>query len=323
MKIDNWFTGIIEDVDASLSRVRVRMFGLHSFSVKSDNIAEIRTTDLPWSTLLLPTTSSTGTTPSIHNLIGKCAFGFFRDGDDMQDSVVIGIYTGSWNQTQNAAYNPLFSATAFTPANVPANSFSGTLNVGSSVIGGSASSGYRPNTAAHGTGLLEGFNQNIAKNSYNASVSNKILEAAYSQINKNISYQRNSSPIAEYFSATDLGRSAAAERQPWCAAFVCWCIKQSGLFSEDIRPKTALAYGFYDWAKPTGKVSDRVIRQNNPAYVQPGDIVAFNNRSHVGIVKESFLGNNGFKTIEGNTSGTIAERTRQLYNVKYIVRITQ
>lgn len=85
-----WFTGVVEDRHDPLmmSRVRVRIFGIHT-----NKKALLPTEDLPWSTVMLPTTASgvSGLQSSPHGLIeGSWVVGFFRDGPDMQDPLVMG-----------------------------------------------------------------------------------------------------------------------------------------------------------------------------------------------------------------------------------------
>jgi len=85
-----WFTGVVEDRfdPLEMNRVRVRCFGYHTES-KTD----IGTDDLPWATVMMPTTSSgtsgIGDTP--HGLMeGSWVVGFFRDGPSAQDPVIMG-----------------------------------------------------------------------------------------------------------------------------------------------------------------------------------------------------------------------------------------
>jgi len=319
MKIDNWFTGIIEDCDTINKRVRVRMFGLHSFELDSNGSAEILTSDLPWATLLLPVTVLLTNSSGISDLVGRCAFGFFRDGNDMQDAVVIGVYEGEWNQTKNAAYNPIFNQTGYSNSMPPANSYAGPINVGSNSIATSVGGGYIPFTAAHGSGLLNEFNQTLPGDSYNLAIANRIIQPALSQLSRNVTYATNPGAIAEYFKATNYP-TGAAKREAWCAAFVCWSIQQSGLFDENSRPKNANAFGFDDWARQKN-VSNRVALVYNPRDVKPGDIVAFS-WSHVGIVTKTTPGESTFQTIEGNTGkGIIAQRNRNISSVKFAVRV--
>lgn len=319
MKIDNWFTGIIEDCDNVNKRVRVRMFGLHSFESDSNGSPEILTTDLPWSTLLLPVTSTSSYTNNINDLLGSWAFGFFRDGADMQDSVVIGIYKGPQNRNSIAGFNSLFNATGYSDSVPFANSYSSQINVGANAVPASAAGGYRPITASHSdNGLLKMFNTKLPGISYDATIATRILQPALSQLNKNISYNGNSGPIAEYFRATNYS-SGAADSAPWCAAFVSWSIQQSGIFNESDRPKLAKAFDFMDWAK-RDSLRNRVTLILNPESVIAGDIVIFS-WSHVGIVTISSV-NNQFKSIEGNTrAGIVAENTRGVSTLIAAIRI--
>lgn len=85
-----WFTGVVEDRfdPEEMNRVRVRCFGYHS-----DIKADVETEDLPWATVMMPTTSSgtsgIGDTP--HGLMeGSWVVGFFRDGPSAQDPIILG-----------------------------------------------------------------------------------------------------------------------------------------------------------------------------------------------------------------------------------------
>jgi len=96
---------------------------------------------------------------------------------------------------------------------------------------------------------------------------------------------------------------------PWCAAFVCWCIKEwikvpgvlesIGIANGDKwRPKTAGAFDFLRWAKE----KDLQILPEG-AEVFAGDLVVFD-FSHIGIVVEDAAkGSQFIKTVEGNTNG--------------------
>lgn len=87
------YYGIVEDRNDPLEigRVRVRVYGLHT-----ENKSLIATPDLPWSQVILPTTSAGlsgfGTQ---HGLVeGSTIVGFFRNDVDMQDFIVIGSVAG-------------------------------------------------------------------------------------------------------------------------------------------------------------------------------------------------------------------------------------
>ena len=89
-----WFTGVVEDRHDPqyLGRVRVRCIGLHT-----DDKIELPTADLPWASCVLPTTSAAisglGASPSFL-VEGSWVFGYFRDGENMQEPVVLGSIPG-------------------------------------------------------------------------------------------------------------------------------------------------------------------------------------------------------------------------------------
>jgi hypothetical protein len=104
----------------------------------------------------------------------------------------------------------------------------------------------------------------------------------------------------------------------WCASFICYLIQKAG---EQIelpfkRPRTALAYGFSDWAKEEGlKVTSK------PKSIKAGEIVIFT-FSHIGIAIADSSG--GYvTTIEGNTNQAgsregdgVYQKTRALSLIK-------
>lgn len=90
----NWFTGVVENRHDPLllNRVKVRCFGWHT-----ENKRALPTEDLPWASVLMPTTSSgtSGVGEGTHGLVeGSWVMGFFRDGNDAQDPVVLGTIMG-------------------------------------------------------------------------------------------------------------------------------------------------------------------------------------------------------------------------------------
>lgn len=90
----NWFTGVVEDRHDPLllNRVRVRCFGWHT-----ENKRALPTEELPWASVLMPTTSSgtSGVGEGTHGLVeGSWVMGFFRDGNDAQDPVILGTIMG-------------------------------------------------------------------------------------------------------------------------------------------------------------------------------------------------------------------------------------
>lgn len=97
----NWFTGVIEDRDdpQELGRVRVRIFGLHT-----DDLSKIKVTDLPWAHIMMPPTSASisGVGLSPTGLVeGSWVVGFFADGDNCQDPIIMGSIHGNPKQNSN------------------------------------------------------------------------------------------------------------------------------------------------------------------------------------------------------------------------------
>jgi len=82
-----WFLGSIEEIDdpKNLNRVKVRAYGYYDSE-------EIKKTDLPWATVMMPVTSASlmGNGGNHHLEIGSWVVGFFRDGPSAQDPMVIG-----------------------------------------------------------------------------------------------------------------------------------------------------------------------------------------------------------------------------------------
>jgi len=89
-----WFVGVVEDRQDPqfVGRVRVRCLGHHT-----SNTTILPTSDLPWSQVVLPITSSgisgLGQTP-LGLVEGSWVFGYFRDGNNRQEPLVIGSLPG-------------------------------------------------------------------------------------------------------------------------------------------------------------------------------------------------------------------------------------
>ena len=88
-----WFTGVVEDIDdpMEMGRYRVRCFGYHNADKTAKN--GIPTKELPWATTMLPVTSASmsGVGQSATGLLcGTWVIGFFRDGINAQDPVIMG-----------------------------------------------------------------------------------------------------------------------------------------------------------------------------------------------------------------------------------------
>mgnify|MGYP001173464127 FL=1 len=85
----DWFIGVVEDTNDPelLNRVKVRCFGYHT-----EDKAELPTKDLPFATVMMPTTSASveGIGQNHQLLSGSWVVGFFRDGPSAQDPMIMG-----------------------------------------------------------------------------------------------------------------------------------------------------------------------------------------------------------------------------------------
>tara|TARA_B100001245_G_scaffold236484_1_gene227676 strand:+ start:4773 stop:5780 length:1008 start_codon:yes stop_codon:yes gene_type:complete len=94
-----WFTGVVEDRrdPMKLGRMKVRIAGIHT-ELKEQGLEEgIPTEDLPWAHPMAPITSASmngiGTTP-LGPVEGTWVIGFFRDGENCQEPIVMGTIGG-------------------------------------------------------------------------------------------------------------------------------------------------------------------------------------------------------------------------------------
>jgi hypothetical protein len=89
-----WWTGVVEDVNDPLKigRLKVRILGFHT-----EDKTLLSTDSLPWASVLQPITSAAtsgiGTSPT-GIVSGAWVMGFFRDGWNAQDPVVMGSFAG-------------------------------------------------------------------------------------------------------------------------------------------------------------------------------------------------------------------------------------
>lgn len=83
-----WWVGVIETRDdpLKLGRCRVRIFGWHA-----DDVNKLPTEQLPWAQVLLPTT---GTRTQSSIIEGDWVSGYFLDGENAQEPVIVGIFPG-------------------------------------------------------------------------------------------------------------------------------------------------------------------------------------------------------------------------------------
>ena len=89
-----WFIGVVEDRDDPLKcgRVRVRCFSIHT-----QDKTLLPTVDLPWAQLIQDPSSAAsgnvGKTP-LGLLVGSWVMGFFMDGNDCQQPIIMGSIAG-------------------------------------------------------------------------------------------------------------------------------------------------------------------------------------------------------------------------------------
>lgn len=315
--IRNWFIGIVEanDDPTGQRRVRVRIFGAHN-----TNKTELPTEDLPWSQVLLPANSFQAVNDVLP--LNIWVLGFFRDGDEMQDGVIVGVLNSSASSQEFISSDPSAFGASLSPGSqisgIPApNSQSNPFNFSSNVITSSSSGAYVPQTNFSGSGSLsEVYNPNLpepgALLKYNASKAQRIVSVALNEAKQNIrETSENQGPgIEKYWTATNY-KGGYAARQPWCAAFGCWIVQQSGVLPENIRPKTASAFGFRDWARGVGSQYARVVE--NPRSVYAGDILVMS-YSHLAIAVANSEGGT-VTTVDGNSGNRVKSGNKKLSSI--------
>lgn len=127
---------------------------------------------------------------------------------------------------------------------------------------------------------------------------NPIIDVATKEFLSNIrEVTRNQGPGLKKYWLSTWYPDGYEDKQPWCAAFVCYCCQQSGKFTESTRPKTPAAFGFETWADDHPTV---VKIRRKPSSVKKGNIVVYS-YSHIGIATSDSDSNGNFHTIEGNT----------------------
>jgi hypothetical protein len=133
--------------------------------------------------------------------------------------------------------------------------------------------------------------------------------------------------VNEYKAATWLNPKKG---WPWCAAFVCWVIrealKSSGVKETKTfkRPRTASAWDFENWS--IDQDSTTWMRKPHDGDILPGDIVIFK-FSHIGIAVSSPNKNGNVIVVEGNTDsagsregGGVYLKTRSLSKIRSRIR---
>tara|TARA_Y100000310_G_scaffold220025_1_gene221472 strand:+ start:293 stop:907 length:615 start_codon:yes stop_codon:yes gene_type:complete len=157
-----------------------------------------------------------------------------------------------------------------------------------------------------------------------SSIPEKMVALAHEEIGVSEVDGSNCGPIVDqYKAATWLDPSKG---WPWCAAFICWLVKEAIKGEEVVftRPETAGAWDFENWANKQKGVE---LRKPTNHDIKAGDIVVFT-FSHIGLaVKDADL--SGYvTTIEGNTNGegsreggAVLEKRRHVSKIRSRIRI--
>src|SRR3954452_13715676 len=110
----------------------------------------------------------------------------------------------------------------------------------------------------------------------------------------------NSPRIAQYRSAT----AGAPGPGPWCAYFVSWPPRQSGVPVGDHGQGFGSVDALYAWAQKSGRAVPASSGQNP----KPGDLIVWD--EHIGSV-ESVKPDGSIQTIEGNSSDRVSRRVHR------------
>ena len=155
-----------------------------------------------------------------------------------------------------------------------------------------------------------------------------LVEIAETQLGITESSKNHGDGIAKYWEATNYP-DGYANREPYCAAAVCWIVREamgSSIAWSFKRPKTATAFGFEEWS--LAQDASTHTKKNPRGDIQPGDIVIFK-FSHVGIAATPADKGGHFKCIEANTGPNgerdgdgVWKKTRHIDLVRSRIRFT-
>lgn len=125
-----WFVGVVEDRDDPLEmgRLKVRCFGIHDTTKE-----ELPSDDLPWAHMMLPANSAgTGSIgQSATGIVeGAWVVGFFTDGKNMQEPLVMGVLPSSPNTlskdgtySDGTGIHPIFNTETDQPLHARSSTF--------------------------------------------------------------------------------------------------------------------------------------------------------------------------------------------------------
>lgn len=158
----------------------------------------------------------------------------------------------------------------------------------------------------------------------------KIVEIALKEVGVEEVDGTNCGPrVNQYKAATNL---PPEEPWPWCAAFVCWVvreamkatgIKETATFK---RPTTAGAWNLENWSLKQDNSTQ--TRKPHRGDIKPGDIIVFT-FSHVGFAVGEPDEEGYVSTLEGNTDtagsregGGVFRKRRKLSSIRSRIRFT-
>lgn len=155
------------------------------------------------------------------------------------------------------------------------------------------------------------------------SMAGKVVELALQEVGiREIPVDSNRGKrVEEYQAATWLDGSGWA----WCAAFIVWLCREAGM-AENVRPRTAGAWDFENWAKKKSAPA-QLIRITSGTKIKKGDILVFK-QSHIGLAVADQVGST-VKTVEGNTNlsgsregGGVFAKDRKVSKFRSIIRLS-
>lgn len=114
-----WFAGVVKDIGDDRSRVRVRVFGIHH----TEDVTKVSDGDLPWAMVMYPTTGgqASGGNASHNLVVGSWVVGFFVDGEDSQQPIVLGVINGGPGSQDNSKYQGSNVDTTTNPGTLTSN----------------------------------------------------------------------------------------------------------------------------------------------------------------------------------------------------------
>jgi hypothetical protein len=155
-------------------------------------------------------------------------------------------------------------------------------------------------------------------------IAERLAKAAESQVGVRETKTNGGERIVEYQRATWL----PVGPWPWCAAFVCWCVREAMGGDEYTfpRPETAGAWDFENWCRSVD--NSVTLRKPHKDNIRRGDIVIFT-FSHIGIAVGDISKDGIIQTVEGNTNSEgaregdgVYRKRRHASKIRSVIRFT-